>query len=264
MPEPLAKLVDFHCHLDLYPDFESLVSECDKSGIYTLAVTTTPKAWQRNNQLASQTTHVRAALGLHPQLVAKIGSEIDLFEKLLPQTRYVGEVGLDAGPAHYASFEQQLAVFERVLRACATEGAKVLSVHSVRSASKVLDMVEQFLPADRGTVILHWFSGSRSEARRAARLGCWFSVNAQMLRNDRMVEIIRSEMPGERIVTETDGPFTKSGKEACRPTDVAEAVRLLAIALGRSQAQQQEIVLGNLRRLLGRGAALGASGPRRI
>ncbi|WP_316355217.1 Qat anti-phage system TatD family nuclease QatD [Devosia sp.] len=250
MGETISKLVDFHCHLDLYPDFEKLVSECDRRGVYTLAVTTTPMAWQRNNELAGRTTHVRAALGLHPQLVAKYAGEIELFEKLLPEAKYVGEVGLDASPAYYASFEQQRAVFERVLRACAAQGGKILSVHSVRSASKVLDMVEQFLPADRGTVILHWFSGSKSEARRAAALGCWFSVNAPMLRNERMMEIIRSEMPGERIITETDGPFTKAGKEPSRPSDVGEAVRLLGVLLGREQVQQQAIVLSNLRRLL--------------
>jgi TatD DNase family protein len=244
------KLVDFHCHLDLYPDFETLVAQCDRDGIYTLAVTTTPRAWQRNNELAGQTTHVRAALGLHPQLVAKHEAEIALFEDLLHQARYVGEVGLDASPAHYASFDQQLSVFERVLRACAAQGGKILSVHSVRSVTKVLDMVEQYMPADRGTVILHWFSGSKSEARRAAALGCWFSVNAPMLRNERMVEIIRAEMPDDRIITETDGPFTKSGKAPSKPADVEEAVRLLGAVLGRDELQQKGVVLNNLRRLL--------------
>ncbi len=29
----MAKLVDLHCHLDLYPDFEALVRECDSKEI---------------------------------------------------------------------------------------------------------------------------------------------------------------------------------------------------------------------------------------
>ena len=53
------KLVDFHCHLDLYPDFGDLVRECDQYEVYTLAVTTTPRAWMRNQELASSTKHVR-------------------------------------------------------------------------------------------------------------------------------------------------------------------------------------------------------------
>lgn len=89
------RLVDFHCHLDLYPDFEALVAESDRLGIFTLAVTTTPKAWSRNNELASSTKYVRAALGLHPQLVSERWREIDIWERLVGETRYVGEVGLD-------------------------------------------------------------------------------------------------------------------------------------------------------------------------
>ncbi|MGB3540093.1 MAG: TatD family hydrolase [Mesorhizobium sp.] len=76
-----------------------------------LTVTTTPKAWPWNHELASATCHVRAALGLHPQLVAKRAREIGLWEKLLPQTRYFGEVGLDAGPRFYKSFETQKEIF---------------------------------------------------------------------------------------------------------------------------------------------------------
>jgi TatD DNase family protein len=38
-----ATLVDFHCHLDLYPDHATAVAECDWIGVHTLAVTTTPK-----------------------------------------------------------------------------------------------------------------------------------------------------------------------------------------------------------------------------
>ena len=73
-------LVDFHCHLDLYPDFEALVADCDERRIHTLAVTTTPRAWVRNRDLAARTRHVRAALGLHPQLVGERWREVDLWE----------------------------------------------------------------------------------------------------------------------------------------------------------------------------------------
>lgn len=59
-------LVDFHCHLDLYPDHYSAVRDAEKAGIFTLAVTTTPRAWPRNHEIAKRTKYVRAALGLHP------------------------------------------------------------------------------------------------------------------------------------------------------------------------------------------------------
>lgn len=65
------KWMDFHFHLDLYPNHEALIRECDREGVATLIVTTTPKVWTRNQELASASKHVRVALGLHPQLVAE-------------------------------------------------------------------------------------------------------------------------------------------------------------------------------------------------
>lgn len=120
------------------------------------------------------------ALGLHPQLVADRASELSLFEELLPQFRYVGEVGLDASSRFYRSFEKQKAVFATILNRCAEVGDKVLSVHSVRCARHVLDIVETNLPRERGRVVLHWFTGGASEARRAVEMGCYFSLNEQM------------------------------------------------------------------------------------
>ena len=87
--------VDFHCHLDLYRDHDALITECDREAIATLTVTTTPKAWPRNREMAAASAYVRVALGLHPQLVAEREGELPLFERHLHETRYIGEVGLD-------------------------------------------------------------------------------------------------------------------------------------------------------------------------
>ena len=108
-------LVDFHCHLDLYPDHAVAVRNADAAGVFTLAVTTTPRAWPRNHELAQRTKHVRAALGLHPQLVAERENEIELWDRYLSETRYVGEVGLDAGPRFFKSLDAQKRVFQHVL-----------------------------------------------------------------------------------------------------------------------------------------------------
>jgi TatD DNase family protein len=237
-------LVDFHCHLDLYPDFESLVSECEAAGVHTLAVTTTPRAWARNHALASRTTHVSAALGLHPQVVATRRHEVDLWESLLGGSKYVGEVGLDSGPQYFRSLDQQKQVFQRVLQACSRLGEKILSVHSVRSVSAVLDMVETNLALDRSKLVLHWFTGTAAEARRAIDLGCYFSINAPMADNPRTGKIVAA-LPLDRILTETDGPFTRVGGKPSRPTDAAESLRAIANVRGQSIADVQEIVNKN-------------------
>jgi len=208
-----------------------------------LAVTTTPKAFPRNRQLAINSEFVRVALGLHPQLVEERASELDLFKRLLPDTRYVGEVGLDAGPHHYRSFDLQKQVFRTVLGLCANAGDKILSVHSVRAAKYILDLIEELLPTDRGKVVLHWFTGSVSDAQRGVELGCFFSVNEQMLGTQNGERIARV-IPDNRLLTETDGPFFKRAGIPIEPGDVGRTVDKLAELKGVSiQTVQKQVVL---------------------
>ncbi|KDR86535.1 hypothetical protein L905_11800 [Agrobacterium sp. TS43] len=246
----LIRGVDFHCHLDLYPDHQAAVARAEAARIYTLTVTTTPKAWSRNHELTRNTRYVRAALGLHPQLVAERAGELSLWERHLSETRYVGEVGLDAGPRFYRSFEAQKQVFQRILERCAEAGGKILTVHSVRSAPKVLDMIEAYLPRERGSVVLHWFTGSNSDARRAAALGCYFSINAEMMRTDRGRELVGS-LPPDRLLTETDGPFTQQDGRPAEPSDVGLVASAVANLLGLSPDAMAKVIVSNLRTLLG-------------
>ena len=98
-------MIDFHCHLDLYPDPEKEIREADAAGIYVLSVTTTPKAWVQTARLARGRKRIRTALGLHPQLAHERQNELPQFEHLLPRVRYVGEIGLDgtSGFGQYAA-----------------------------------------------------------------------------------------------------------------------------------------------------------------
>ena len=244
-----APLVDFHCHLDLYPDLAAAIRRSEVQEVFTLAVTTTPRAWAHNEALASPTRFVRAALGLHPQLIAQHAHELTLFEALLPRTRYVGEIGLDAGPHYYRSLEQQKVVFERIIRLCAAARDKVISVHSVRATKAVLDTIEQNLPPTHGRVVLHWFTGSSAEARRAVELGCYFSINAEMLADSKRRALVRA-LPRERLLTETDGPFTKVEGRPSEPGDVKITVTRLAQLYGCSEESMRARVAQNLRGLL--------------
>lgn len=241
--------VDFHCHLDLYPNFKTAIAKAEAAGIFTLTVTTTPKAWPRNHQLTRGTRHVRAALGLHPQLVAERAGELALWEHHLPEARYVGEVGLDAGPRFYKSLDVQKQVFRVILERCADAGGKILSVHSVRSVPAVLEMIEHHFPQDRGAVVLHWFTGTKAEARRATALGCYFSINAEMLRADRGRALV-AELPMDRLLTETDGPFTQVDGRPAEPADTRRAVDAIARARNLNADAIDNAVRTNLQTLL--------------
>lgn len=241
--------VDFHCHLDLYPDHRALINECDLHRVATLAVTTTPKAWSRNRELAANSKLVRVALGLHPQLVADRANEYQLFEKYLPEARYVGEIGLDAGPRFYNSMPLQEQIFARILRASTEQRGKILSLHSVRAVTKVLNALEDSKFPDHGKAVLHWFTGSTSEMNRAVELGCYFSVNREMLRSDRHRKLV-ANIPTDRILTETDGPFVEDFGIPLRPRNVDRTVNQLSETLMMNSEAVRSAILNNLRVLL--------------
>lgn len=244
-----TRLVDFHCHLDLFSKPASAIRDAEAAGVYTLTVTTTPKAWPRNYELTHRTRYVRAALGLHPQLVASRADEITLWETYLPQAHYIGEVGIDASPRYYRSLDLQKQIFERILKQCAKATGKILTVHSLRAAKIVLDMIETHLPPPKGHIVLHWFTGSLAEARRAVDLGCYFSVNADMLRSDKG-RMLAASLPAERILTETDAPFTQIGGRPACPADVAIAVEALSNQRRITPEAMAERVRANLIGLL--------------
>ncbi len=244
--ENTSRLIDFHCHIDLYEDFNRILEDCVRYKVTTLAVTTTPKAWPRNKELLHSCELIRLGLGLHPQLVEERYQEIERFEKYLTDSPYVGEVGLDAGPRYIRSLELQKSIFTRILQGCSSLGGKILSVHSTRAVTKVLDLLEEHMPPGRGTVVLHWFSGSKSELRRAIDLGCYFSINQKMLVPGPRLELLKV-MPIDRLLTETDGPFIRVGDAPIYPSSISKTIVCLGRVLGRSSSEMENILLSNLR-----------------
>ena len=239
-------MIDFHAHLDLYPDPHAVVRECRKRSLHVLSVTTTPSAWIGTASLVGPRDRIRTALGLHPELAEQRRFELSLFDELLPRVRYVGEVGLDGcnGPRKF--WQDQTAVFEHVLRSCAGIGGRILSVHSRRATSPVLDYLEDYQAA--GVAILHWFSGSTRELERAIELGCWFSVGPAMTGSKKGRELAGS-IPRDRILTETDAPFSARAGEPVHPWDVKKVIEDLSRSWGCSEEEVNAQIRANLQSL---------------
>lgn len=201
-------LIDTHFHLDLMDNMQSLIQEFKSSNnIGIIAVGTTPKAYVREKQFCSHNSNIKVGLGLHPQLVADRGQEIELFMKLVNDATYIGEIGLDFNSMFLASKAQQLSCFRKIVIACAEKGGKTLSIHSVRSAKTVLDELEMANAFDNCCCILHWFTGKPKDLKRAIDDGAYFSINPRMLRTKSGQEAIR-KIPSDRLLLETDSPFT--------------------------------------------------------
>ena len=111
--------------------------------------------------------------------------------------------------------------FEKVLQECEIQEGKIISIHSRGAESKVLDIIEKY--PNCGTPILHWFSGTVKELERATKLDCWFSVNQQMARTKKGLSLIE-KMPINRLLPESDGPFTMSDKKLIYPWEAINIV----------------------------------------
>lgn len=240
-------MIDFHAHLDLYPDPHAVAKECSNQGIYVLSVTTTPSAWSGTSALAKPGSRIRTALGLHPQLAHLRRSELDMFDVNLSDAPYVGEIGLDGAPEFRKHWDDQLTVFNHILQACTLAGGRVMSIHSRRATAEVLARLEAFPNA--GEPILHWFSGNERDLERAVKLNCWFSVGSAMLIAKKSRDLV-NRMPRERILTETDGPFAQVDGRSALPWDVQRAVVQLADLWEMPMEEIEQKLANNLRSLV--------------
>ena len=238
-------MIDFHCHLDLYPDPECVARICNERGLSVLSVTTTPSAWHGTSAL--EQGGITTALGLHPQLAHERKTEVALFEELLPQARYVGEIGLDGTPESRSYHEDQRDIFSRILQACTRSGGRIMSIHSRRASEAVLDGLASH--PDAGIPILHWFSGSMYDLDRAIAVGCWFSVGPAML-NGKRGKMLTARMPRERVLTESDGPFAQFEGHSVMPWEVDRAVVGLANIWHIDKLETHKILGDNLQRLV--------------
>jgi len=238
-------IIDTHCHLDLYPDPFKVAEECKARGIYVLSVTTTPKAWDGTCRLAEDSRYIQTALGLHPQLAHQRANELDLFDALLPGAKYVGEIGLDSSKGFEVHWEVQLKVFRHILRRVDRAGGRIMSVHSRGCVSAVLDELWSI----SGIPILHWFTGTPAQMKRAIDMGCWFSAGPAMLGTKKGRNLV-SMMPKKYTLTETDGPFAKFAGKPLYPWDVGLSIREISHIWNCDNAETEEIIANNFKRIL--------------
>lgn len=235
------RFVDSHCHVDQYPHPMEVLRRAEEADTVTVVVTDLPSRYQRLALRLGKRRLVRLALGIHPLRAASVTPmELALFTQLLHQTDYVGEVGLDGSQAGRDSLRSQVKVFEHLLQQPRIR-QKVLTVHSRGAEQRT---IERLAAADV-TAIMHWYSGPLKHIDSAVAAGLWFSVNPAMLRSQNGQRIVAA-LPRERVVTETDGPYSKLGGRVSEPKDIPAVVTGLARAWGEEPEQARQRVFENM------------------
>lgn len=192
---------DTHTHLDLYDDFETKLKYIEKNKIYTIVMTNVPKLYKKYKDKYPNLKFTRFSLGLHPELVIQYGNQLNLFLDYLPESKYIGEIGLDYSKGIIIDQKQ---IFERIILSCNTFEDKIISIHSRKATDSVIDIVGE----SKNKIILHWFTGSKKELDRAIDKGYYFSVNSDMLVTKKGAALI-SDIPLNKLLIESDSPFTK-------------------------------------------------------
>lgn len=239
--------MDFHCHVDLYPDAQLVYAESAKKMEFVWLVTTSPRAFEATSKVLPTTEWIVVSPGLHPEVAEKKSGELNLFLRQLEFVKVVGEVGLDGSLKYRPHFEIQKSIFSEVIKRCQSLGGRVISIHSRAAAKEVLDTLERF--PGFGTAVLHWFTDSAPQLMRANTLGCWFSVGPAMLasKNGRQLSAL---MPRDRVVAESDGPFARVGGVSVMPWQAMDVAVALAEIWRVTPLKAAETVRENGRRLI--------------
>lgn len=208
------RFFDAHCHLDLMLSPDAAASEAAASGLGLFDCGVNPRDFSAANERACRQPGIIAGVGLHPWWLTdgRCGpAEVNLLCELAAQERYIGEVGLDLSARFAGSEPLQIQAFDRLCDALVQHPltGRVISIHAVRSAGAVLDVLEShglLIPnPDSPAIIFHWFSGTSDELARARNADCNFSVNERMLASKRGREYAR-QIPLDRLLLETDAP----------------------------------------------------------
>ena len=195
-----------------HPD--AVADEATALGLALFDCGVDPRDFASAHGRARRLPTVIKGIGLHPWWLAdgRCGSaEVNLLCEVAAQERYIGEVGLDFSARFAGSKPLQIQAFDRLCDTLVLNplAGRVISIHAVRSAGTVLDVLEShglLIPnSDSPVIIFHWFSGTSDELARARDAGCIFSVNERMLASKRGREYAR-QIPLDRLLLETDAP----------------------------------------------------------
>lgn len=216
-----------------------------------------PRDFAAAKKRASRYPNIIAGVGLHPWWLAdgRCGpAEVNLLCKVAAQERYIGEVGLDFSARFAGSEPLQMQALDRLCDAlvrCPLAG-RVISIHAVRSAGTVLDVLEShglLIPnPDSPAIIFHWFSGTSDELVRARNVGCYFSVNERMLATKRGREYAR-QIPLDCLLLETDAPAEPQADTSARQliTSLKSVSRRIAELKNCAEESVESTVLRNSR-----------------
>lgn len=238
--------MDFHCHLDLYPDARTVASEASRRNEFTWLVCTSPRAFVATRKVLAEVPNILITPGLHPEIAFERAGELDLLLEQMVGVSSVGEVGLDGSYRFRRTLDTQQRIFSAVVARSAELGGRILSIHSRQAVKEVLSTLAQ--NSGFGTAVLHWFTGNLTELRTADDMGCWFSIGPAAFASS-AGRALAARLPKDRVVPESDGPFAAVNGVVVQPWSSPITAQNLAQAWSCSPEEAAAHLDENGRRL---------------
>jgi len=239
----VSKLIDAHFHLDFYKNHKDIYDEINRLQQYTICMTNSPGVFLSCKKMYAETKYLKFALGLHPQETGNIYANLGDFEKYFDMTNYIGEIGLDFGKKNLLTKDVQIKNLKRILN-MAHGTNKVISLHIRNAEKETLEILTKY---DCSKTIIHWYGGQSNELQEFVNLGCYFSINTNMVNNSSMLGKL-FVIPQNRILIESDGPFTKVQGRVYKPNLLKQAYQSVGKALEIEELDKE--VYRNFRNLL--------------
>lgn len=237
----MTKLIDTHFHLDMYRNHKKIFSYLNEKKIYTLCMTNSPGVYISCKNMYSKGKYVRFAMGFHPLNKELREKDIQDFLGLLPNVDYIGEIGLDFSNQKGLSKEIQIKHFDKIISACAKYN-KLMSIHIRNAEDEAIRILKMYSPQK---CIIHWFTGTEDQLQDLLKLGCYFSVNANMILSN--TELVR-KIPKEKILIESDGPYSKVNGKRFNPELLQQEYQIISEILNNPCLEQT--VYENFKKLL--------------
>lgn len=253
--------IDTHCHLadeGFAPDLDAVVARAGAAGVpAALCILAADDGAERVRaaRVCSVWPAVRLAVGIHPhraghwagrlgEAAEVVGSAVDAHEAVA-----VGEIGLDY---HYdfAPRDVQRDVFAAQLTVAVDKNRPVV-IHAREAIDDTLAGLNR-APGVRG--VMHCFTGTVDEARRALDLGLYISLSGIVTfpRSDEL-RAVAAFVPGDRLLVETDAPFLAPIPHRGRrnePAWVTHTLEAIAGVRGVHPRELEDMVDANARTLL--------------
>ena len=237
-------MTDTHAHLDACAEpAEVIVARARAAGVARIvSVGSGLDSCRETLAIAALEQGVYAALGIHPHQAADDGAgRLDELRELLADERAVavGETGLDFY-RDYAPHDLQRELFARQLEVAAELG-KAVVVHTRAASDETAAALEGFA----GTIVLHCFSAPEL-LPVALKRGYYvsFAGNVTYPNAEDLREAAR-QVPGDRLLVETDSPYLSPQPRRGRPNEPANVVHTAA-ALAQARGEDADELAARL------------------